>query len=232
MNRSDELRERLASVRATIRGAAEECGRDPSEIRLLPVTKYHPASDIGLLRDLGVDAVGENRVQDAAEKASRYPDVAVHIIGRIQTNKANIAARVAAAVHSLDSVRLAEALDRGIGLAIDREQRVEAPLPVLIQFSVDGDPARGGVPESGVNEILETVLRCPNLLLTGVMCVPPLGSDPAEAFAAAAALRDRLATVAGRPMDLSAGMSGDISEAIAAGSTIVRVGTAILGPRG
>ena len=232
MNRAEDLAHRLASVRAAVRSAAHAAGRDPGEIRLLPVTKFHPASDVGILRDLGVDAVGENRVQDAVEKATRYPDVAVHLIGQIQTNKANAACRVAAAVHSLDSVRLAEALNRGTALAIERGQRSEDPLPVFIQYSFDGDPNRGGVPESGIPELLDTLSRCPNLMLSGVMCVPPVGSDPTEVFAAAARLRERLAGTENRSMELSAGMSGDLDEAVAAGSTIVRVGTAILGPRG
>nr|WP_232959135.1 YggS family pyridoxal phosphate-dependent enzyme [Corynebacterium marambiense] len=223
---------RLTSVRAAIHSAARDSGRDPEEIRLLPVTKFHPASDIGILRDLGIDAVGENRVQDAVEKATLFPDVAVHLIGQIQTNKANAACRVAAAVHSLDSCRLAEALDRGTSLAIDRGQRSDEPLPVLIQFSFDGDPNRGGVPESGIDELLDTVSGCSNLLLSGVMCVPPVGSEPAQVFAAAADLRDRLVSAEKRQMELSAGMSRDLREAVAAGSTIVRVGTAILGPRG
>ncbi|MCX7537414.1 YggS family pyridoxal phosphate-dependent enzyme [Corynebacterium sp. P5875] len=232
MTRAEDLAHRLTSVRAAIRSAARDSGRDPEEIRLLPVTKFHPASDVGILRDLGVDAVGENRVQDAVEKATRFPDVAVHLIGQIQTNKANAACRVAAAVHSLDSVRLARALERGTALAIDRGQRRDAPLPVLVQFSFDGDPARGGVPESGLPELLDALSGCPNLVLSGVMCVPPLGREPAEVFAAAADLRDRFAAEAKRPMELSAGMSGDLAEAVVAGSTIVRVGTAILGPRG
>ncbi|MCL0120557.1 YggS family pyridoxal phosphate-dependent enzyme [Corynebacterium pygosceleis] len=231
MSRGSELAERLDAVRSRIRSAAQACGRDPGSILLLPVTKFHPASDVGRLRDLGVTAVGENRVQDALEKAALYPDVPVHLIGRIQTNKANAAARVAAVVHSLDSTRLAVALDRGVGLAVDRGHRPDTQLPVLVQFSADGDPARGGVPEAGMGELLDTLSDCPHLRLSGVMCVPPLGCDPADVFAAAAELRDRFAAAEKRPMELSAGMSGDLEDAVAAGSTMVRVGTAILGPR-
>ncbi|MEZ2120943.1 MULTISPECIES: YggS family pyridoxal phosphate-dependent enzyme [unclassified Corynebacterium] len=232
MNRAEEIERRLLVVRGRIAEAARCSGRDPSGIRLLPVTKFHPVSDIGILRGLGIEAVGESRVRDAVEKATAYPDIAVHLIGQIQTNKANAAARIAAAVHSLDSVRLAEALDRGMELAIDRGQRPDTPLPVLVQFSADGDPARGGVAEGDLGELLDALSRCPRLILAGVMCVPPLDSDPAEVFAVAAEIRDRFAQAEGRPMELSAGMSADLTEAVSAGSTIVRVGTAILGPRG
>jgi len=217
MTRLDDLRDNLAAVRARIDAAAGD-----RHVRLLPVTKFHPSSDLKLLLELGVTDVAENREQEARAKAADVPDMNIHMIGQIQTKKANSVARWAASVHSLDSVRLAEALDRGVALALERGDRT-TPLPVYLQLSADGDTARGGVTEQDLPELLDVVRAAENLQLRGLMVVPPLGVDPAPVFARARQLS------AG--MELSAGMSADMEEAIAAGSDIVRVGTDVMGPR-
>ena len=217
MTRLDDLRDNLAAVRARIDAAAGD-----RHVRLLPVTKFHPSSDLKLLLELGVTDVAENREQEARAKAADVPDMNIHMIGQIQTKKANSVARWAASVHSLDSVRLAEALDRGVALALERGDRT-TPLPVYLQLSADGDTARGGVTEQDLPELFDVVRAAENLQLRGLMVVPPLGVDPAPVFARARQLS------AG--MELSAGMSADMEEAIAAGSDIVRVGTDVMGPR-
>ena len=198
---------------------------------LLPITKFHPAQDIALMRQFGVDAVGENREQEAkAKHAELGGRPAIHMVGQIQTKKANSVARWAAAVHTVDSVKLAEALDRGAGLALERGDR-EDTLPVLIQYSADGDPSRGGAVAEKIDELADRVSNSANLELRGLMTVPPLNHDPAEVFATGRELLDSFADrVVGVPV-YSAGMSQDLETAIAHGSTLVRVGTDIMGPR-
>ncbi|WP_156229453.1 YggS family pyridoxal phosphate-dependent enzyme [Corynebacterium comes] len=231
MTRLEELRANLTAVRARIDAAATAAGRDPADVRLLPVTKFHPASDLKLLVELGAMDVAENREQEARSKAAEVPTARIHMIGQVQTKKANSVARWAASVHSVDSIRLAEGLDHGVGLALERGDRTSGELPVYLQLSADGDPARGGVTEADLEELADTVEAAGNLRLAGLMVVPPLGADPAAVFARARRLCDDLARRLGRTMELSAGMSGDLEDAVAQGSNIVRVGTGVLGAR-
>ncbi|MDO5031395.1 YggS family pyridoxal phosphate-dependent enzyme [Corynebacterium sp.] len=226
--RLEELRAGLERTRAEISRLSQEAGR--KEPQLLPVTKFHPASDIALLGQLGITDVAENREQEAREKAEALPQMRFHMIGQIQSKKANHVARWAHSVHSLDSEKLARGLDRGVALAKERGQR-EDGLPVFIQVSADGDTARGGCPVDGVFELADLVEELENLQLRGLMVVPPLDADPGEVFGQVRALAEEVATRCGHPMLLSAGMSGDMAEAIAHGSDIVRVGTGIMGPR-
>lgn len=221
--RAEQLAENLRAVRQRIAVAG---GAD-----LLPITKFHPVEDIELLRAGGIHAVGENREQEAKRKAADLAgSVEIHMVGQIQTNKANSVARWAAAVHTADSERLITALERGAGLALERGDRAEK-LPVLVQFSADGDPQRGGAPEDQIDQLADLVAGSEHLELRGLMTVPPLGSDPAEVFARGRALLDGISDrVLGAPV-YSAGMSHDLEIAIGEGSTLVRVGTDIMGPR-
>lgn len=221
--RRAELSRRLADVRKRIAAAGGA--------ELLPVTKFHPAGDLALLADLGVDAVGENREQEArAKHQSLGGQPRIHMIGQVQTKKANAVARWAACVHTVDSLKLAAALERGAQLAMDRGERCD-PLDVLVQFSADGDPARGGAVASDIDAIADAVAAASSLQLRGLMTVPPLGADPGTVFAEGRRLLDRiLDRVAGTAV-YSAGMSGDLEVAISEGSTLVRVGTDIMGPR-
>ncbi len=230
-DRTAQLRENLQRVRARIEAATDAAGRHPDSVLLLPVTKFHPASDITRLVSLGIRDVAENREQEARAKAGEVPEARIHMVGQIQTKKANSVARWAASVHSLDSPRLAQGLERGMALALERGERTSTSLPCFLQLSVDGDTRRGGVTTEHLPELVDTVEGSSHLELAGLMCVPPLGSDPAEAFATARALTDRLAERTGRRLRLSAGMSGDMEAAIAAGSDLVRVGTGVLGER-
>ena len=231
MTRIAELRANLDQVKARIHDATTEAGRPPGSVSLLPVTKFHPVTDLRILHELGGGAVGENREQEARTKQADFPDMEFHMIGQIQTKKANSVARWASAVHSVDSPRLADALDRGVGLALERGDRSVDKLPCLIQLSLDGDTARGGVAAAGVLEVAESIESATHLELAGLMCVPPLGWDAEVAFSQARGVLAGLEHHFDRHLEFSAGMSGDLREAILHGATIVRVGTEILGSR-
>ncbi|RRO90576.1 alanine racemase [Corynebacterium bovis] len=224
--RRAELAAALDRVRARIAAAG---GAD-----LLPVTKFHPAGDLALLADLGVRAVGENREQEARAKHDSLGGVpALQMIGQVQTKKANAVARWAAAVHTVDSARLVAALDRGVALALERGDRAPADdrLPVLLQWSADGDAARGGAVAGDLDALADAVAATRHLSLRGLMCVPPRGVEPGPVFARGRRLLDAVADrIDGDPV-YSAGMSGDLEAAVAEGSTLVRVGTDIMGPR-
>lgn len=228
--RRDELARNLDRVKTEIEAIADRAGRQAPQ--LLPVTKFHPAEDIALLAQLGVTDVAENREQEARMKAEQLPDVRFHMIGQVQTKKANHVARWAASVHSVDSEKLAAALDKGIGLAIDRGQRSEdTVLPVYIQVSADGDTSRGGIEVEQLAQLAEFVESTAYLRLEGLMVVPPLNSNPREVFTHVCQLVDDLAARFERELLLSAGMSSDLEDAIVCGSDVVRVGTSIMGPR-
>ena len=228
MNRKEELQAGLERTRAQIEDLARAAGREAPQ--MLPVTKFHPAGDVALLAELGVTDVAENREQEARAKAAELPTVRFHMIGQIQTKKANHVARWARSVHSLDSEKLATALNRGVANAQESGDRDDT-LPVFIQVSADGDTARGGVALPDVPRLVELVEELDNLELQGFMVVPPLDSDAAEVFGRVRTLTDEVARRLGRPLKMSAGMSADLGEAIAAGTDIVRVGTGIMGAR-
>jgi len=234
--RRDELAAALAAVRERVALACAVAGRSPSEVTLLPVTKTRPASDVALLLDVGCDAFGENRPQEAAAKveqvAALRPGVTVrwHLVGRLQRNKARSVVTWAARVESVDSERLVDTLGAEAVRARELDLR-SGELPVLVQISLDGDPHRAGVPLAGARALADRVVETPGLELHGVMAVAPLGEDPDRAFGALAEVAGRIR--AGHPgaVVISAGMSGDLESAIRNGSTCVRVGTALLGDR-
>ena len=205
-------------------------------MRLLPVTKTFPALDVALLTDLGLFDAAEARDAEAAAKVAEVtalrPAVAVrwHMVGRVQRNKAKSVAQWAAQVQSVDSPRLVDALDRASCAAREAGRR-RAALGVLVQASIDGDPARGGCPLPELEPLADRVAAAPHLRLEGVMAIAPLGMDPGAAFAKVGDAARRLRRAHPDAVELSAGMSGDLEEAIAHGSTCVRVGTALLGGR-
>ena len=223
-----ELAERLADVDARIADAARSAGRDPSELTRIVVTKFHPASLVTRLHALGVRDVGENRQQELTAKRAdpTVPvDLTWHFIGQAQTNKARAIRAAASVVHSVDRERLADALH-----AADPDAPVA--LDVLLQVNLTDDPGRGGVPPAEIASLAEHVAgRCPSLRVRGVMAVAPLATAPAEAFTRLAASAEAIRAVVPDAAWISAGMSGDFAEAIAAGATHLRIGTAITGPR-
>jgi len=235
-NRREELAARLAAVRERIDAACVAAGRARGSVDLLAVTKTVPAADVATLLDLGLTAFGENRVQEAGNKVD---EVAVlrpqgrpswHVVGGLQRNKARAVVRWADRVESVDSVRLADALDAAVRRARDTGERHDV-LSVLVQMSVDGDVERGGMPRVDLGRLAEHVAGCAGLRLDGLMAVAPLGTDPDAAFAAVAAAAEGLRAAHPQARTLSAGMSGDLEVAIRHGSDVVRVGTALVGER-
>jgi len=216
----------LAKVRHRIARACAEAGRDVGEVTLIAVTKTHPVEDVRLLRELGVRDIGENRDQEAAPKAAACAglDITWHFVGQVQTRKAASVARYADVVHSVDRLRLV----RHLGTAATAAGR---ELTCLIQVSIDGDPQRGGVPMAGVPEIAAAIEGEPGLALGGIMAVAPLGMPPADAFAALRDCSRAVRAVQPSAGIISAGMSGDLEDAIKFGATHLRIGTALLGAR-
>ena len=215
-------------MRASIRTACEACGRDPADVQILPVSKRHPVDAIREARALGMRSFGENRVQELVEKGQllQGEDVAWQFIGSLQTNKVNQLVRVAGLelLQSLDRVKLADALQSALG---DRR------LDVLLQIHATDEESKHGVPPVEAANLMRHVQKeCPSLRVVGVMAMGPLDGDPAPVFAKVADLHEELEQVAGAPLPVrSLGMTGDLEEAIAAGSTMVRVGTGLFGPR-
>lgn len=224
-----ELSRRLTVVRGRIAAACSAAGRAPGEVTMVAVTKTYPAADVVRLAGLGVRDVGENRDQEAAGKAAEVAGAGVgvrwHFVGGLQRNKCRSVVRYVDVVHSLDSVRLALALGDAA-----RREREERPLEALIQVSIDGDPRRGGAVGDEVQRIAECVAGGP-LVLRGVMAVAPTGWEPVAAFERLHVIGARLRAVWPGATWVSAGMSGDLEQAVAWGSTHVRVGTALLGSR-
>jgi pyridoxal phosphate enzyme (YggS family) len=234
--RRAEFARRLVAVRERIAAACAVAGRDPDQVELMAVTKTVPAADVALLLDLGLTLFGENRAQEAgakvAEVAALRPGAHLrwHFIGGLQRNKVRAVVAWADRVESVDSARLADALDRAAAQACDQGRRT-GPLPVLLQYSVDGDPGRGGVPRDGLLALADHVAGCPALRLEGLMAVAPLDADPEAAFADVAAAAAALRSAHPAASALSAGMSGDLDVAIRHASGCVRVGTALVGYR-
>jgi len=241
--RTAELADALARVRARLAAAVRDAGRDAAEVALLPVTKFFPAADVMALIELGCTEFGESREQEAAAKvagiAGAVPNTSAgtairwHMIGRIQRNKARAVTRWAAAAHSVDSAALVAALGRGAVQALEHGQRRQ-PLDVYIQLSLDGDPARGGVSvdrPGEVDRLCAAADATPGVRFAGLMAIPPVDSDPAAQFARLRGEYLRVQTQYPQRLGLSAGMSADLETAVKYGSTCVRVGTALMGPR-
>jgi len=219
-----EIAANLARVRDRIAAAALHAGRAPQDVTLVAVSKTHPAQAVAAALAAGQRVFGENRVQEAAAKFPALrpanPALRLHLIGPVQTNKAHDAVQLADVIETLDRPRLADALEQAI-----RKQGRSPEL--LVQVNVGDEPQKSGIPRAGADAFIEACMARFGAALTGLMCIPPLGPDPAPHFAwlAACAARHGLAIV-------SMGMSADYETAIAHGATHVRVGTAIFGSRG
>jgi pyridoxal phosphate enzyme (YggS family) len=226
--RRAELATRLAALRERIGTACVAAGRSPEEITLIAVTKTYPVSDIALLADLGVRDIGENRDQEAAPKAARAAALGLpitwHFVGQLQTNKAASVARYASVVHSVDRLRLATALG-------SRARAAGTTITCLVQVSLDFRPGRGGAAPADVPAVADAIAAQANLVLGGVMAIVPLGVPAGPAFERLHEIASRLRAGHPRATMISAGMSGDLEEAIGAGATHLRIGTALLGGR-
>ncbi len=225
----EEFAARAGAVTARIADACRAAGRDPREIELMAVTKTHPPAAADYAARYGLRAIGESRVQEAVEKKTQTAaPVAWELIGHLQSNKVRLAAQHFDRIQSVDSEKLLVLLDRaaaGLG-------RV---LPVLLEINAGADPQKFGAAPAAAPRLLEAALAAKNLRVDGLMTIAPLSADPdvaRRAFAALRALRDGLAQKFSAPLPvLSMGMSGDLAAAIAEGSTLVRVGTALFGAR-
>jgi pyridoxal phosphate enzyme (YggS family) len=225
----EEFSRRADTVRADIAAACVAADRDPQEVGLLAVTKTHPAAAAEYAARYGLPAVGENRVQEGVDKRARTnAEVRWELIGHLQSNKAKLAAAHFDRVQSVDSEKLLLLLDRAAG-------ELGKILPVLLQINAGRDPAKFGAELEDAPRLLDTALAREHLRVEGLMTIAPLSDDSTAAprtFTTLRELRDRLAGETGSPLrELSMGMSGDFAAAIAAGSTLVRVGTALYGSR-
>ncbi len=226
----EAFRQRAEVVLAEIAEACGRSGRKPAEVELLAVTKNHPPAAAEYAARLGLRAVGENRVQEGVAKrqASNAPALAWELIGHLQSNKAKLAAAHFDRIQSVDGPKLLDHLARAAAEA----GRV---LPVLLQVNAGRDPAKFGAELEDAPALLDRALALPSLRIDGLMTIAPLSGDPLcarRAFAALRELRDRLAAASGLPLaTLSMGMSGDLGDAVAEGSTQVRIGTALFGSR-
>lgn len=223
------IADRLAALRQRIAVAAQAAGRDVQSITLLAVTKGQPPQRLRAAVALGLTAFGENYVPEALPKIEALRDVAPdwHFIGRLQANKTRPVAEHFSWVHSVDRLKVAERLS---------VQRAPAapPLNLCIQVSVSGEAAKGGVPPDEAVALLHAVSALPRLRVRGLMCMLPYGADPSRQradFGRARQLFD-LARAQGLELDtLSMGMSADLEQAVLAGSTLLRIGTALFGER-
>ncbi|MBI2517956.1 MAG: YggS family pyridoxal phosphate-dependent enzyme [Opitutae bacterium] len=229
----DTFRQRADKLRMLMQEACRTGGRDPAGVTLLPVTKTHPAAAAEYVARYGLPAVGENRVQEAVDKrAQTDAHVRWELIGHLQSNKAKLAAAHFDRIQSVDSEKLLNQLDRAA-------EEMGKILPVLLQINAGNDPAKFGIDPVDASRLLAVALARPNLRIDGLMTIAPLGTTPDETaaharrtFANLRTIRDDLAGQYGVPLrELSMGMTGDFALAIAEGSTLIRVGTALFGRR-
>ena len=228
----DEIADNLRTVRERIAAAAARAGRDASEVTLVVVTKTRGLDEVRVAVQAGATDLGENYVQELVAKARELGDAGVrwHAIGHLQTNKVRQVVPVVSLIHSLDSLRLAEEIERRAGAA-------GRTIPALVQVNVAGEDSKFGVDEAGLMDLAPRVMELQSVRLAGLMTMPPFveeGEDNRRYFARVRELRDDLVT-RGIPADslreLSMGMTSDYEVAVEEGATLVRVGTAIFGPR-
>ncbi|MEM1132168.1 MAG: YggS family pyridoxal phosphate-dependent enzyme [Pseudomonadota bacterium] len=221
-NNSTSAEQRLATVQADIAAACKRANRVDTPPMLIAVSKTHAAEAIAPVIELGHRDFGENRVQEAQAKwpmlRERYPDIRLHMIGQLQSNKAADAVALFDMIHSLDRPSLAKALGKAMA---DQGKEV----PCLIQVNIGDEEQKGGCAVSDIAALIETA-KSHNIPVVGLMCIPPADLEPAAYFA----LLDKLARDHGLA-ERSMGMSGDYATATEIGSTMLRVGSAIFGPR-
>ncbi len=230
---SEDITSNLARVNDRIRAAAERVGRVGADVKLVAVSKTHPPETLREAMKAGVSVFGENKVQEGEAKISEIGRDAAewHLIGHLQSNKARKAVQLFDIVHSLDSVELAERLER---ICVEEGS---GELPVLVQVDLAGEATKSGIGETDLAALVEFLQRCERLRLTGLMVLPPFFDEPEATrpyFIRLREMRDRLelqGAFGSSRGELSMGMSHDFEVAVEEGATIVRVGTAIFGAR-
>lgn len=223
---NDTFAERLGNVERRIAAACEKAGRPRDGVRLLAVSKTNPPEAIRAAADCGLRLFGENRVQEAQAKISMCPGgLEWHLIGHLQSNKAKVAVHLFQMIHSVDSLKLLQALDAAANVA----------LPVLLQVNVAGEAAKFGMRPDEVADVIDASNQMRKVEVHGLMTIPPFSPDPEKTrihFSNLRKLRDRLQDETGTPLpELSMGMSHDLEVAIEEGSTWVRIGTDLFGSR-
>lgn len=223
------LPEHVRIVRNRIESAAQAAGRNVDSVTLLGASKAQPVNRVRAVAQMGVRHFGESYVQEGLEKIEALRDLGLtwHFIGRLQSNKTRPVATAFDWVHALDRLKIAERLS---------EQRPfhAPPLNVCLQVNIGGEVSKGGVTTEQLPALVTAVAALPRLKLRGLMCIPPDEEDPARERAWFASMRRTFESLnaAGAALDtLSMGMSGDLESAILEGATIVRIGTALFGPR-
>jgi hypothetical protein len=219
---SHTIAERLQQVRERIAAACRRSGRTPGDVTLIAVTKGFPAESIREAHDAGIRDFGENRVQEAQEKAPALADlrdVTWHMIGHLQTNKVKTAIGLFDIIHSVDSLHLAEEISR----------RAPHTVPAFLEANVSGEPSKSGMSLREISELYESIAALPNIEVRGLMTVAPLVADREQTRAVFQQLREAAGALGLR--ELSMGMTGDFEAAIQEGATHIRVGRAIFGER-
>ncbi len=226
------IAENVAEARRRIAAAALEAGRDPSEIRLLAATKMNDPEHIRQAIEAGVDICAENRVQEFLSKnaVNAYAGCAVHFIGHLQKNKVRSVVGAVALIHSVDSAGLMAEIDRRAGLAGTVQD-------VLLEVNIGGEASKSGAAPDALEELLVYAGSCPHLRVRGLMAIPPAETVPGENRNYFLQMRELFVDIRRKKYnnvlmaELSMGMSSDYEEAVRCGATIVRLGTAIFGPR-
>lgn len=237
-DRTAELAQRYSAVRTRLDEAESAAGRAAGSVRLMVVTKFFPAADVRRLLTLGVRTFGESREPEAGRKVDELaPELAglaepatFDMIGSVQTKKAKSIAGWADTVHSVDRTKVLDALSRATLAALEDGRRTST-LGVLLQVSLDGDPHRGGVPADELPQLAEDAAGAEGIDLRGLMVIAPVGGDPDRWMSRAQEIASAFRDTHPGAIELSAGMSGDLEQAVRHGSTCVRVGTAIMGAR-
>ncbi|MDD3991550.1 MAG: YggS family pyridoxal phosphate-dependent enzyme [Desulfobacterales bacterium] len=226
------IAENITVVRERMALAARRCGRDPAEVALVAVSKTHAAEMVRQAWEAGVTMVGENYIQEARDKIAALSDCAIswHFIGHLQSNKAKSAVDLFDLIHGVDSLKLAREIDK-------QAAKIGKTQPILIQVNISGEATKAGTTEEAALSLVREAGRLEHLHVRGLMTMPPFFDQPERArpyFAALRRLRDRIRAEAIAGVDvveLSMGMTGDFEVAVEEGATLVRIGTAIFGPR-
>lgn len=225
---TETIRDRLAAVQERIGAAASRVGRDATSVRLVAVSKMMPVDVIRRALDAGVTTLGENRVQEANAKISLLPGLATwHLVGHLQTNKAKLAVQLFEMIHSLDSLKLAQDLDK-------HGRQLNTVVRCLVEVNLGSEESKSGITEEEVRALLEGAKLLPNLRIEGLMAIPPFIPDAEGVrpfFRRLRNVRDKLEGEGWRLPELSMGMTHDFEVAIEEGATLVRIGTAIFGAR-
>lgn len=227
------ISDRYAEVRRRVDEAAVRSGRDPADVRLIAVTKTHPASEINEAVEAGATDIGENRVQELLEKYEDVKPVRWHLIGHLQTNKVRQVIDKVVMIHSVDSLKLAREIDK-------RAKAAGITMDVLIEINSAMEETKSGIAAADLKPlVMQITEECSNVRVCGLMCIPPIAADPEDSRPYFREARELFEDMKGwdlpeerfAPTELSMGMSGDFEVAVEEGATTVRVGSSIFGPR-